>query len=101
MVVTSQLRIYTINRGQMDAFVKVWQESVLPLRRKLGFTIDGAWVMEEENKFVWVLTYDGPDSWEERNAAYFSSPERKAMQPDPADWVAHIDVRFITPVPMA
>lgn len=94
----SQLRMYTIKEGEMDEFVKGWSEQIYPLRLKYGFKVDGAWVMKDENKFIWILTYDGPGDWEAKNKAYYESPERKALNPDPTQRIAQIEERFITPV---
>lgn len=98
MPVISQLRIYTINRGKMDEWVKGWTEGIYPLRLKVGFRIDGAWVMQDQNKFVWILTYDGPETWENADKSYFDSPERRALNPDPAQHIANVETHFIAPV---
>jgi hypothetical protein len=45
--VTYQLRIYEIEEGALEGFVKEWRENVAPLRRRLGFEIVGAWAVEE------------------------------------------------------
>jgi len=89
--------MYTINRGKMDDFVRAWTAGVYPLRAKQGFRIDGAWVLKERNQFVWLLTYDGTD-WDAKEAAYYASPERKAMNPDPAQFIAHAEHWFLTEV---
>ncbi len=94
----SQLRIYTINRGKMDEFVKAWLAGVYPLRLRLGYTIPSAWVIKERNEFVWVLSYEGPQDWQAREAAYYGSPERAALNPDPAQFIAQAEQWFISPV---
>jgi len=93
----TQLRRYTINRGKMDEFLEAWKNGVLPLRTKAGFRVEGAWVVRERNEFVWVMTYDG-DDWEARDKAYYASPERAALNPDPALFIARADKWFVTPV---
>ncbi len=55
-MVTWQLRRYTINKGRLDDFVDAWRRGVYPLRLKFGFTIDGAWVIQERNEFVWIMS---------------------------------------------
>ena len=50
----SQLRIYTINRGKLDAFVEGWKKFVYPLHYQFGFTIPQSWVIRERNEFVWI-----------------------------------------------
>ena len=82
------LRIYTIRPGEMAEWLDEWREHVLPLRRRLGFTVLGAWVTDETDTFTWLLGYEGPDGLEAANAAYYDSPERGALDPDPARHIA-------------
>jgi hypothetical protein len=83
-----QLRIYTINRGSLRQFAEEWKNHVLPLRIEHGFQIDGAWLIEETNQFAWLMRYEGSESWEEKEQAYYSSADRKAVDPDPARLIA-------------
>ncbi len=95
----SQLRIYTINKGKMDEFVAAWRSQVVALRRKQGFIVEGGWIFTEVNKFVWLLSLDGtPEEWEAKNQFYYASPERLNMQPNPSDFIAHMDVQMIQSV---
>lgn len=82
----------------MKEWVKEWSEGVVPLRRKHGFRVEGAWVVEGEDTFIWILTYDGPGDWESRDAAYYASAERKALDPDPARHIARAEMRSVSPV---
>ena len=94
----AQLRLYTINKGKMADFVKGWTEGVYPLHLEHGFTIDRAGVIEERNQFFWIVSYDGPESWESKQAAYYGSPERAALDPDPAQFIARADRWFLDPL---
>ena len=67
-------------------------------REKKGFVIEGAWKIPSEERFVWVVAYDGPDDWEAANRAYYDSPERKAMDPDPASFIVAQRTVFIDSV---
>ena len=93
-----QLRVYTINRGVMDEWVEEWHAHIKPLRLKLGFEILGAWTVTETNQFLWVLSYDGPESWDSLDQAYHQSKERRAMEPDPARHIARMEHFFMNPV---
>ena len=53
----SQIRIYTINKGEMDNFLKHFKEDIIPLHEKIGVPITGAWVNRPQNEFIWVRTY--------------------------------------------
>ena len=95
---TTQLRSYMIKAGELDAFAQLWSKTVRPLRKKMGFVIEGAWKIPSEERFVWVVAYDGPDDWEAANRAYYDSPERKAMDPDPASFIVAQRTVFIDSV---
>jgi hypothetical protein len=82
------LRIYTIKPGELDDWVSEWRANVLPLRRRLGFEVLGAWASVEESTFTWLLGYDGPEGIAAANVAYYASPERTAIDPDPARHIA-------------
>ncbi|HYM40498.1 MAG TPA: NIPSNAP family protein [Thermoplasmata archaeon] len=94
----SQLRMYKVKAGALEAFVREWRAGVVPLRRKFGFKVEGAWALPERNEFVWILAYDGPEGFEARDAAYYASPERKALTPDPARHLTQIDTRLMRSV---
>jgi hypothetical protein len=82
----------------MDRFVAAWRGSLVPLRRKFGFEIDGAWVDLERNRFVWLVSYDGADGFEARDAAYYDSSDRAALDPDPADLIVESEHLFVETV---
>jgi hypothetical protein len=94
-----QLRDYTIKEGELDRFLEAWQTGVPPLRHQFGFEVQ-AWVVPDESRLVWVLRYDGPGSFEDADRRYYDSPERRALEPDPGQWVAskrHAMVRPVAP----
>ena len=74
--------MYTVKPGAMEAWLAEWRAHVLPLRLKLGFAVPAAWVVEDQDRFVWVLEYAG-DDYEAANEAYYASPERRAIVPEP------------------
>ena len=80
----AQLRMYTAKEGELETFVREWRSGVVPLRQAFGFRIEGAWVLPEERKFVWIVSYDGPEGFEARDRAYYASDARKTLSPDPA-----------------
>lgn len=80
-----QLRHYKIRPGSMDAFLSAWLKGVYPLRQRFGFTFVGAWTVREKDEFVWIIGYDG--DLEAADRRYYDSPERKAIDPDPAQYI--------------
>jgi NIPSNAP protein len=92
---TTQLRTYTIRQGMLDEWLRRWQEGVVPLRQEYGFEIIGAWLDREESRFVWVLAYDGPETFEEVNDRFWASPERLAMRMETDDYIVGWDMRMV------
>jgi hypothetical protein len=90
-----RLRIYTIREGGLGEWLEEWRAQVVPLRRRFGFEIAGAWASEEDGTFVWLLGYRG--DYERANAAYYASEERRALEPDPARNIAEARELRVTP----
>ena len=90
-----ELRLYTIKDGELDRWVAEWREHVLPLRRAHGFDVLGPWIISRENRFVWII---GHDDFEAANDAYYESPERQAVDPDPARHVAEAQTWLMDPL---
>jgi hypothetical protein len=82
-----QLRHYKIRPGTMETFLDAWLKGVYPLRQRFGFAFVGAWVVEDRDEFVWIIGYDGPDGLEAADRRYYDSRERKAIDPDPAQYI--------------
>ena len=94
----TQLRIYTVKHGAMEAWVDEWRQQVAPLRRRFGFTILGPWIIEAEDRSVWILGFDGPEGWEAADTAYYASEERLAIAPEPTRHLVAADEWPLKPV---
>lgn len=95
---TTQLRTYTVRNGKLDEWVERWKTQIVPLRLEFGFTIGGAWIDRNRNQFVWTVSYDGPETFAERNQQYWDSPQREAMDLDPKDYLVDTEIRELTQV---
>lgn len=94
----AQLRLYTIDKGRLDDFAAAWRAGVYPLRLKMGYRIPFAAKIPATNQFIWLVTYEGPEAWEKKEAAYYGSPERKLLSPDPAQWIARPEQLSVQPI---
>lgn len=95
----TQMRIYTINKGEMETFLERWRTNVVPLRRQHGFSLEGAWVYGEANKFVWLMSHEGTlEDWQAADQAYMDSPERRNTLLAAWDCVAHNDETMLMSV---
>ncbi|MFF0220997.1 hypothetical protein [Streptomyces sp. NPDC004629] len=68
------------------------------MRLKLRFAIGSAWTDREHNQFIWLNSYDGPGTFAERNALYWSPPERSAMGLNPDHYLVAAEERAIESV---
>ncbi|MHB8395384.1 MAG: NIPSNAP family protein [Candidatus Dormibacteria bacterium] len=90
-----QLRDYRIRPGAMAEWVAEWQVAIRPLRTKFGFNIVGAWIIVEEDRFIWVLAWEGPGEFEQADRAYYTSADRRKLEPDPVRHIVSADTRMV------
>ena len=81
-----QVRLNKLKPGTSAAFLDAWLAGVYPLRQRFGFAFHGAWIDEESDTFLWILGYAGSDGFSAADSRYYASPERAALQPDPAQY---------------
>lgn len=95
----SQMRLYQVKEGRLEAFMQGWLAGVPRLRRAHGFSIDGAWLDEEQRRFVWLLSFPGDrTTFEEAEQRYHDSPERMALIPNPGGELEASQQWFVEPV---
>jgi hypothetical protein len=88
-----QLRTYTVNRGMMDQWVKYFNETVVPIQKKHGIKVDGEWVNDDKNQFIWIRSFASVDDMKAREKAFYDSPEWKAVQDKARSHLARIEVQ--------
>jgi quinol monooxygenase YgiN len=87
----TQVRIYTINRGMLDSWIKHFNENIVPTSAKYGVRVLAAWVNRPQNEFIWVRTFEDEDTLKR----YESSPERAAYLPVNRQHLAKTEVRNV------
>jgi hypothetical protein len=92
---TYQLRIYTLVAETAQEFVRLWERDLVPLRTATRFAVVGAWRAPERNEFSWLVRWDGPGSFQEGERIYYEARDRAALQWDPKDYIASMDLRLI------
>ncbi|MGZ5382995.1 MAG: NIPSNAP family containing protein [Acidimicrobiia bacterium] len=91
-----QLRIYKVKDGLMEKFLGIFP-AVVEARQAVGFEVTGAWMIPEENQFIWIVgAEDGIEATSER---YYASEQRRAIEPEPAKLLETIDARTMVIVP--
>jgi hypothetical protein len=85
-----QVRIYTINEGQMEGWLEQFDQLV-PMFARAGITVRASWVELEENRFGWLRTFDDGDM-EGSRKRFSELPEWQAVQGKATSFVASLDV---------
>lgn len=94
-----QLRIYSIKEGRMEEWLEYFQSKLVPLSNEFGIKVLRGWVCHERNQFVWMRGFEGPESIEEQERAYYASPGRSALGDEPIElYIDNMDVRIIEPL---
>lgn len=89
----SQIRIYTINKGQMDAFLKHFKADVMAVHEKIGLPIIGTFVNRPQSEFIWIRTYKDEADREAKGRAF--QAEIKAAGIKLGENVAKMEVRDV------
>ena len=66
----AQIRIYTINKGEMDAFLGHFEKDVKRLHKEVGWDIVSTWVNKPQNEFIWVRAYNDADDLAAKTKAF-------------------------------
>jgi hypothetical protein len=71
----AQIRIYTINKGELDTFIKHFKEETKPIHDKVGWPIVAAWVNRPQNEFIWIRTHADTADLEAKTKAFRQAVE--------------------------
>ena len=93
-----QVRTYKIKPGDMEEFVALWRDHIVPAREAHGFQVLGAWNDDESGTFVWVVGHEAPDGWGAVEKTYYDSPERQGLPRNPAELMDGADTKVLHPV---
>ena len=59
----SQIRIYTIKKGELITFVEEWIAKIKPLRIKIGFDVPQSWIIISLSGYsLWRIVMTGINS---------------------------------------
>ena len=90
----TQVRIYTVNGGMLDSWVKHFNEKIVPTSAKYGVRVLSAWVNRPQNEFIWVRAFENEDALRK----YEESPERAAYLPINRQHLAKTEFRNVEDV---
>ena len=61
-----------------------------------GFRLESSWRLDETHEFMWIVSHDGAEGFEAADAAYYSSPDRDAVNPNPLDFIEEVNTSMAT-----
>lgn len=93
-----ELRDYVATPGRLDDWIRGWGDGVMPLRECCGFHLLGAWLDRPQDRFIWVLGYDGPDGLDAADERYHSLAERRALDPEPSSLLQAAHITRVVPI---
>lgn len=91
-----QLRQYDIHPGKMSAWLDVFEAHIRPVHERLGMPILGAWQALDSNTFIWIRGFETEAAIDVLEAAYFDSPERKALGDLPQQLIVKMTITRLT-----
>lgn len=91
-----QLRQYDIHPGKMLAWIEVFETHIRPLHQRLGMVIHGTWQALDTNTFIWIRGFETEAAIDVLEAAYFDSPERKALGDLPQQLIEKMTITRLT-----
>ena len=70
----AHLRIYTVNKGQMDSWLDLFHDEIVPRTVEAGIEVVTHWVNSERSQFIWIRAYgDSESDIESKEAAFYGS----------------------------
>lgn len=94
----AQLRVYTVNRGKMDDWVRWFNDKLTPIATKAGQTILGPWVNEAKTEFIWIRIYESEDDARAKDERFYNSSEWQAVKAETGALIAKADVTIMNRV---
>ena len=87
-----QMRSYTINKGMMDSWIKLFETGIKPAHDAVGMPVVATWVNADRNQFIWVRRFpDGADV-PSKESEFRESAGFKALGTQPGEHIAKMDV---------
>ena len=88
-----QMRSYTINKGMMDSWVKLFETGIKPAHEAMGIPVVATWVNADHNQFIWVRRFANGDDVPAQEAAFRDSAGFKSLGSQPGEHIAKRDVQ--------
>ena len=92
----AHLRVYTINKGQMESWLDLFHGHIAPLLLEHDITVEGAWVNDAGTQFIWVRSYGETEAdLERKEKAFYGSDWWQANVDRVRGHLAHREITVI------
>ncbi len=92
----AHLRIYTINKGMMDAWLELFERELISKMAAAGIKVESYWTNMERTQFIWIRSYgDQQDDIERKEHAFYGSEWWQAHVDHVRSHIAHREVCLI------
>ena len=88
-----QVRIYTINEGQMDGWLEQF-DSLVSAQAAAGITVRASWVEVEKSQFGWIRTF-ADDDVEGGEAKFYGSAFWDEVVEKTRSFISNVEVTEI------
>ena len=66
----AQIRIYTINKGELDKFIEHFTTETMPIHEQIGWPVIATFVNRPQNEFIWIRTFENEADRDAKAAAF-------------------------------
>ena len=95
-MVFAHLRIYTINKGMMDAWLNLFHGELVARMADAGIQVESAWVNQQGTQFIWIRSYgEALANIERMEHAFYGSEWWQANVDHVRSHIAHREVTLI------
>jgi NIPSNAP len=91
--VQAQIRIYTINRGELDNWLEHFRTETLPVHEAIGWPVVAMWVNRPQNEVIWIRTHQDAADLEAKTKAFREETTARGIQLGGA--VAKMEIREV------
>lgn len=88
-----QMRTYTINKGMMESWQKLFETGIKPAHEALGIPVVATWVNADHNQFIWVRRFADGDDVPAKEDEFRNSTGFKSLGDQPSSHIARMDVQ--------
>ena len=96
-----QMRSYTINKGMMDSWVKLFESGIKPTHEAVGIPVVATWINADHNQFIWVRRFPEGADVPAKEAEFREYEGWKSLGSQPGDHIAKMDVQNLEPGKLA